>query len=384
MSAGSVVVAGGLAQRLGRGGHAWVFLQYLLGFRRLGWDVFFVDRTDRGTDCRLNASSSDTLRYLHGVLSAFDLGESWAVLHADEVIGCSRSALVDRLRRSEILLNVMGFLDDEELLAVTSRRVFLDIDPGYGQYWRKLGLVDVFGNHDCHVTIGGNVGAPACSIPVCGIDWIVTRPPVVLAEWPPVPPVRDVFTTVATWRSPYGTLECDGETLGSRVHEFRQFLALPQSSTVSFELALDIDKRETKDLAALRDHGWRLVDPKAVAGDPGTYRAYLQQSAAEFMVAQSMYVKTKSGWFSDRSACYLASGKPVLAQDTGLSSLYPVGEGLVVFSSLEEAVAGAEYIRADYARHAQAARELAVDYFESDKVLGLLLDDLGTAASSRE
>ena len=377
MSGGSIVVAGGLAQRPRRGGHAWVFLQYLLGFRRLGWDVFFVDRLD-GTD----VNSGDSLTYLHRVLNGFGLGESWAVLQGDDTIGCSRAALVDRLRRSELLLNVMGVLDDEELLAVAPRRVFLDIDPGYGQFWRHLGLADLFRNHDYYVTIGANVGTPACSIPACGLDWIGTRPPVVLSEWPQVPPTRDVFTSIATWRGPYGTLESDGETFGSRVHEFRRFFAMPLHSTAAFELALDIDKRETTDLAALRENGWHLVDPLNVAGDPAAYRTYLQTSAAEFMVAQSVYVRTASGWFSDRSACYLASGKPVLAQDTGLRSLYSVGEGLVVFSSFEEAVVGAEYIRADYARHARTARELAVEYFASDKVLGLLLDQVGSSTSS--
>ena len=185
------------------------------------------------------------------------------------------------------------------------------------------------------------------------------------------------FTTVATWRNPYGTVAFGDVTYGSRVHEFRKFIELPRLVPAEFELALDIDAAEIEDLRALERNGWRLVDPRRVAGTPNDYRRYIQQSRAELCVAQNMYVATRSGWLSDRSICYLASGKPVLAQDTGFSANYPVGEGLLAFSTLEQAAAGVEEIERNYARHSRAARELAEEYFDASRVLAHLLERLG-------
>jgi hypothetical protein len=171
-------------------------------------------------------------------------------------------------------------------------------------------------------------------------------------------------------------LEYKGKTYGLRVHEFRKFAELPRLSGRPFQLALDIHPDEVNDLALLEANGWSLVDPSVVAGDPGAYQAYIQDSKAELMVAKNMYVQAKSGWFSDRSICYLASGKPVLAQDTGLQGLYPTGEGLLSFTTLDEALAGVEEISRNYTRHTRAARVLAEDYFDSDKVLSGLLSKL--------
>jgi hypothetical protein len=215
-------------------------------------------------------------------------------------------------------------------------------------------------------------------IPDCGIEWITTPPPVVLDAWPVVPSAEagQPWTTVATWRNSYGTLSFDGATYGSRVHEVRNYLELPKLVDVPFELALDIDDAETADLSALEANGWRLVDPRAVAGTPASYRCYLQRSRAELCIAQNMYVATRSGWLSDRSMCYLASGKPVLAQDTGFSNNYPVGEGLLAFSNLEEAAAGVEEIERNYERHSLAARALAEEFFDAEKVLQRLVDRL--------
>jgi len=171
------------------------------------------------------------------------------------------------------------------------------------------------------------------------------------------------------------------------VHEFRKFAALPkianlksETSNFRFEMAMDIHSAETKDIALLNENGWTLVDPKIVARDPQAYQTYVQSSAAEFMVAKNMYVATRGGWFSDRTICYLASGKPALVQDTGLADLYPTGEGLLTFSALDEAAAGVEAIRRDYSKHAAAARRIAEEHFDSDKVLKNLLAKLGVAA----
>ena len=162
---------------------------------------------------------------------------------------------------------------------------------------------------------------------------------------------------------------------GLKLDEFRKVIELPERAPQTFELALDIHPAEKSDLEALQTHGWRLVDPRSVAGDPDLFRSYVQGSAAEFSVAQGIYVETNSGWFSDRTTRYLASGKPALVQDTGFSETIPTDEGLLAFGTLEEAVAGAEAIAADYDRHARAAREIAEQYFDSDTVIAKLLED---------
>jgi hypothetical protein len=380
-----IVVAGSLAQKPMQGGHSWVFLQYLLGFRRLGWDVLFLDRLepemcvdDAGNACSLDHSLN--LRYFLEVMASFGLEGAFALLcnRGARCIGLSRQQVLERVAGSAFILNVMGFLDDQEILGRVPRRVFLDIDPGFAQMWYDLGLADLFCGHDDFVTIGENIGRPGCTIPTCGIEWIATRQPVVLDRWPPRDAASDApITSIGSWRGPYGPLTYRGRTYGLRVHEFRAFAPLPRLSDRSFQLALDIHAAEVNDLALLADNGWSLVDPIAAAGDPLSYQAFIQGSWAEYMVAKNMYVQTNSGWFSDRSICYLASGRPVLAQDTGLGRLYPMGEGLLTFASLDEARAGVEALSRDYAGHARAARALACAYFDSDKVLGELLRKLG-------
>jgi hypothetical protein len=380
---GRITIAGSIAQKPHQAGHSWQFLQYLLGFRRLGWDVLFVDRLEdalcrdeQGRACPPEASVN--LRYLDALMREFELDGAWSVvLDGGRHAGMERERVLEHVRDSELLLNVMGFLGDEELLGAARRRVFLDTDPGFGQMWCALGLADVFAGHDAHVTIGERIGRAGCTIPTCGLDWITTPQPVLLERWPVAPPpLKDAFTTVGRWRGAYGPVDFEGHRYGLRVHEFRRFADLPRASGASFELALDIDPAETADLALLDDSGWTLVDPARAGRTPVAYRDFIARSAAEFMVAKGMYVDSASGWFSERSICYLASGRPVLAQDTGLGELYPLGEGLLAFSTLDEAVAGVESIRSDRDRHARAARALAVEYFDSDKVLGRLLERL--------
>jgi hypothetical protein len=284
----------------------------------------------------------------------------------------------------------MGFLDDEEILGGAPRRVFLDIDPGFGQMWRELGLADLFVGHDDYLTIGENIGQPDCHIPTCGLDWITTCQPVVLDHWAPdrntadrVSPGGDspgkFFTSIASWRGAYEPVVYKGVTYGLRVHEFRNFAALPRLTGRPFQLALDIHAAERHDRALLDANGWSLVEPGRVAADPWAYQGYIQRSKAEFMVAKNMYVQSNSGWFSDRSICYLASGKPVLVQDTGVRDRYQTGRGLLLFTTLDEALHGVEALCCHYASHAAAARTIAGDYFDSDKVLSRLLAKLAIA-----
>jgi hypothetical protein len=381
---GTIVIAGSVAQKPRHGGHTWVFLQYLLGFRRLGWEVLFLDQLEPemcidedGWPCTLEQSVN--LRYVLEVMEHFGLKGAVAVLcnRGERLVGLSRREVVERTRRAALLLNVMGFLKDEEILGCAPRRVFLDIDPGFGQMWQDLGLHALFRGHDDYVTIGEHIGRPGCTIPTCGLRWLTTPQPVALDYWPAVEEGGESMTSVASWRGAYGPVEYQGKSYGLRVHEFRKFAPLPRLSRRPFQLALDIHPSESKDLALLRSHGWSMVDPKVTVGNPAAYQAYIHGSKAEFMVAKNMYVQTQSGWFSDRSICYLASGKPVLAQDTGLRELYPTGAGLLTFTTLEEAVAAVDELAGAYPRHARAARALAEDYFDSNKVLPGLLSKLG-------
>jgi hypothetical protein len=370
---GRVCISGALAQQPYRSGHSWVFLQYLLGFRKLGFDVLFLDRVESDL-----VGDDAGPRFLASVMQRFGLEADYCLLGLEggPVAGISRPEALRRVRDSMLLINVTGFLEDAELLAAARKRVYLDIDPGFAQMWRELGLHDAFAGHDAFVTIGENIGRPDCRIPTCGLDWITTRPPVMLDLWPPTLEAGSAFTSIGSWRGPFAPVVYGGQTYGLRVHEFRKFAQLPSITSEEFELALEIHEAETADLNLLRSGGWRLVLPETVAGDPIAYRDYLAHSRAEFMVAKNMYVDTRGGWFSDRSACYLASGRPVLAQDTGIASLYPTGAGLLTFSTLEEAVSGVESISGDYPRHALAARDIAEKYFDSDKVLTQLLEKL--------
>ena len=383
---GLILYSGALAQVPRQGGLTWLHLQFLCGLRRLRREVLFLDRVgpemcvDRaGRPAALEAS--ENLRYFLQVMNAFDLTGSFSLIcgRGEQTVGLSRREVLERAAGADLLLNVMGYFNDEQIVGRVRRKVFIDIDPGFGQMWRDLGLHDPFRGHDDFVTLGQNIGRIDCAIPTCGLRWITMAQPVVMEHWPVQSPrVDGAFTSIGAWRGTNGPVEYKGRRYGLRAHEFRKFVRLPSFCPGSrFEMAFDIHPGDAKDIVSLREQGWSLVDPLAVAGGPAEYRAYIARSKAEFMVPKQMYVDTNSGLLSDRSAYYLSSGRPVLARDTGVSHLYPTGEGLLTFANLDEAVAGVEAINGDYARHTRAAREIAVEYFDSDKVLTKLLNKLG-------
>jgi glycosyltransferase involved in cell wall biosynthesis len=371
----TVVVAGGLAQKIEYAGHAWLFLQYLLGFKRLGFEVLFVDRLSP----EMHFGPGEGLlraQRLARLLEAFGLDHSLTFVDSAgiETVGLERADVLERIRRSRLLLNVNGYLEDEELLDAARLRVFLDIDPGFSQMWHALGLADVFGDHDVYLTIAENIGKPSCSIPTCGLDWRTTRQPVVLEQWPAQVEPGGNVTTVGCWRGPYDRIQYEGRTYGLRVHEFRKFADLPRLTGLAFEAALDMDAADNDDRELLAAGGWALVDPADVVANTASYRRYIQRSFAEVSIAKQMMYETSSGWVSDRTCCYLASGRPVLARDSGLGELYPCGEGLLTFSTVDEAVEAVARVVREPRRHAAAARALAEEAFDSDRVLTKLME----------
>jgi hypothetical protein len=334
-----------------------------------------------GAPCSIEHSVN--LSFFRSVTEAFGLAGSATLVsrEGEGIHGEGLSELEELAAEADLLVNMTGHLAIEPLRSLPRCKVYVDLDPGFTQIWYSSGTLGPrLDGHDFFFTVGQNVGTPECSIPTDGIAWRPMGRPVVLEEWPVAgqgPAER--LTTVGSWRGPYGPVEHEGRTFGLKAHEWRKFLELPRLVPQTFEVALEMYPEEDRDLEALQSHGWHVVDPAGVAGDPASFRTYVQGSGGEFSVAQGIYVETHSGWFSDRTAEYLASGKPVLVQETGFSRVYPVGEGLLTFRTLEEAVAGARSIAADHEGHARAARRFAEEHLDSDRVLGRLLEEVGVA-----
>ena len=372
------IVAGAIANKAGNGGATWTRLSWAGGLTQLGFDVHFVEQLR--PDAPPGAAA-----YFDAVMTAFGLERSSTLLHADGATasGLLLGDLADVAAEAALLVNVSGHLTVPAVMERVARRVFIDLDPGFTQIWEASGTNGAnLDGHDYWFTVGENIGTADCLIPTNGRPWRPIRQPVVLADWPAVPPrmaESGRFTTVASWRGPYGPVEHDGRTFGVKAHQFRRFLSLPQRAAGAYELALDIHPADGKDRGALEEHGWRLVDVGGTAGDPLAFRRYVRGSDAEFSVAQSIYVDTLSGWFSDRTVRYLASGRPALVQDTGFSRTYPTGEGLVAFTTLDEAIDGARAILGDYERHCRTARALAEEWFAADRVLAHLCEEVGVA-----
>jgi hypothetical protein len=377
------VVSGMIAGVPGQGGATWAVLQYVLGLLRLGWDAYLVEEvtpsqlTPQGTILEHSANA----RYFRETTRRFCLDGRAALLleGTNQTVGLPYAEVKRIADGAEVLLNLSGGLSDR-LRESVPVLAYVDLDPAFTQLWREVQGVDMgLDGHTHFVTVGLALGTPSCPVPTCDRDWIQTLPPVVLEEWPETRrrPSRDSWTTVANWRS-YGSIHWNGRHLGQKAHGFRPLFSLPSLCHDRFELALAIHPDEKEDAEALRRNGWSLVDPAEVAGDPGRYRRFVRGSAAELCVAKTGYVESRSGWFSDRSACYLASGRPVLAQDTGFSHHLPTGLGLLPFSSVEEAAEGVERIRRDYPWHARTARRIAETYFGSGRVLSRLMRELLT------
>lgn len=363
-----ILVSGAIANKPLSGGEAWVRLSWLRGLRQLGHEVCLVEQIERADPVNLETFRTAVAALAPdcpiALLSEDGPGEG---LTLEEVVAWARGA--------DLLVNISGHLAIEAVKEGPRHRAFVDVDPGFTQIWAEEGTDARLDGHDTYFTVGENLGRPECSIPTAGREWLPLPPPVTLADWPVVPvPAAAGFTTVATWRSPLGTLAHGDVVFEGKHHQWRRLIELPRQVQQPFEIALQIDPADEADEIALEVNGWRLVDPREVAGDPLAFRSYVQASAAELSVAHPVYVDTNSGWVSDRTVRYLASGRPALVQDTGIGGRYPVGEGLLTFRTLAEAVAGAEAIAGDYEAHARAARALAEANFDSDLVLSRFLE----------
>jgi len=366
------ILFAGIVARYPFGGVTWCSLMYLLGLRALGHEVFYVEDTgecvyDPVQNTRAVEPTYGTT-YIHDALAPFGLGDRWTFVNYDgSYHGQPRETLARFAADAELFINLSGgswFWRDE--YARIPRKIFIDSDPAFTQLAiakAEPWYVQFFQRFDRLFTFGANVGTAASPIPVGDFAWHHTWQPVTLDDWTPTAPPRDRFTTVMTWQ-----IESFTDVGGNKDQEFVKFIDLPSKTPQRFELAINGPQ------TLLRQHGWDTVDAMRVSRTPGEYRDFIRGSKAEFGVAKHTYVATRSGWFSDRTECYLAAGRPALVQDTGWTAHLPHGDGLLAFSTLDEAIAGIERINADYDRHAARAREIAREHFDAARVLRKLLE----------
>jgi hypothetical protein len=360
----SVVLAAAVANRHRLGGSIWVRRSWARALQRLGFDVFLLDELRPGGRAAAFTRATE------------ELGVAGSLLEGDTVHGASRGELLERLDAAALLVNLSGHLRDVELLRRPRVRAFVDLDPGYTQIWHAHGHDVGLHGHDHYFSVGMNVGTPACSLPDGGLRWRPIRQPVLLDDWP----VRDgdftTFTTVGSWRGAFGPVEWEGRSYGPKAHQFRRYAALPETVGLPFEAVLAIDSADAADRRLLESGGWRLRDPGEVS-TTAAFAHYVAASGAEFSPAQDVYVSTSSGWFSDRTVRYLASGRPAVVQDTGLGTSLPLGEGLLTFRNVREASACARDVVARYETHREAARTISQQFFSPEAALAPLLDATG-------
>jgi hypothetical protein len=361
------------------GGHVLSILHWLAGLRGLGYDVVFAEHHGWPDACwnPVTKTLSDDPSYGLTELRthAAALGLRWCFVDAaGRYHGMSKTDMVSLCRSADVLLGLWTVTWLEEF-AECRRRIFIDTDPGFTQFGMAPDVAAVPGfaspiDFHEHYTYGTRIGQPGCPIPAHGIDWRPLRPPVALSLLPvQFTPEACCFTTVMKW-SPRQPIVYDGEEYGQKDVEFWRIAELPSRVESCLEIALG----GAAPYDAIKRAGWRLADAAAVTETPWTYRDYIARSRGEFSVAVNLEVKTQSGWFSDRTAAYLASGKPVVVQDTGFSHDLPCGEGLFAFRTIEDAAAAIDAINGDYPRHCRAARRIAEDYLDAARVIGRVLD----------
>ncbi len=374
------------------GGVTWDYIQFPLGFASLGHDVFYIEDTrlwpvyQRHVPGKLSCRAN--VEHLAQIMDAFGLSNRWA--YRDEVsgecFGTSEDAVMEICRTADVFVNVScsTFLRDEYRSIPV--RILIDTDPMFTQIQYvtqssftagETGMRALVAGHTHHFTFGENIGAPDCRIPETGVRWRPTRQPVCIDHWPGTPlPARSArgFTTVMNWTAGR-PLEFDGESWGQKDIEFLKLIDLPSHSSQRFTIAVGQTTGTRFPLESAIAAGWRVLEPNSCAGDWKAYRHFIQSSAGEFSVAKETYVKAKTGWFSCRSACYLASARPVVTQDTGWTRHLPSGRGLFSCVGRDDAAAGIEEIMLQPQLHAKAAREIAAEFFDARRILGDLLQE---------
>lgn len=375
------IAVSGLVAQYPLGGVAWDYLQYTTGLARLGHDVWYVEDTGQWPyDPRTRGTAEAwefNVAWLDDAARRFELEDRWAYRDPrGRWHGIPETEREELLGSTELVLNVSGVLRDPTLFA-GARLAFIDSDPVFTQIKLARGqrdfraLVDA---HDVHFSFGEAL-SESPSVPETGHRWRPTRQPVLLDAWRTTDEPRGEFTTIMNWTS-YKAVEHDGVSFGQKDVEFDRFRDLPaMAPEARFELALAEGKTRRAPRDDLRRRGWRVVDPNRVCPGADDYRRYIQRSAAEWSVAKNAYVRGGSGWFSGRSACYLAAGRPVVVQETGFSEILPTGEGLLSFRTPGEAVEGVRRVMDDYDRHRAAALEVAERFFDADRVLSRLVEE---------
>jgi len=385
------IIVTGMAAQYPVGGVAWDYLQYVIGLARLGHDVVYHEDTWCWPYHPLKRTMTDDAGYSAAYLRDFfaryapELGERWHYLHLHETsCGMTRSAFDEFARTADLLINVSGACLIPDALSPNCRKLFIDTDPGYNQIilserpaWSENVERWCAGvhAHDRFFTYGEKIGAPDCGVPEGGLTWRKTRMPVVLDLWP-LSPERSAaaapWSTVMTWNVFKGPLAYRGVEYFGKPPEFAKIINLPRRLNVRFRVAVGGTEAPFDELAA---HGWRTEDGPRLTLTPEDYQNYLAASRGEVSIAKQVYVALRTGWFSTRSACYLAAARPVVVQDTGFAKLLPTGRGLHAFTTADEAAAAIEAVERDYPAETKAAREIAHAYFAADSVLSRLIDD---------
>ena len=358
------------------GGHFWVYMQYVDGLRRIGCDVWWLEEFRRSGDAQEEQARVATLEQR---LAPFGMDERIILYTEDqEFVNCTASQAEQVFRDADLLLNFHQRMD-ARMLQRFRRTALVDIDPGLLQYWITSGLLSV-GAHDLYFTTGETVGTPGAKFPDCGLQWLHIRPPVSLDLWPRLAaPAFGRFTTVSNWWGHEWVTDDEGVHDNNKRSAFLEFADLPQRTRVPLELALLLDphdRSDVEDAEQLRAKGWRVRHAHDVAGAPQDYQSYIQGSRGEFSCAKWSCMRFQNAWISDRTLCYLATGRPAVVQDTGPSTIFDGRRGLLRFSTLAQAAAALDEVEAHYDLHARAARELA-ELFDARRVAETILRHAG-------
>jgi len=361
--------------------------QFLAGLAQLGHEVLYVETTSAWPfHPALYSTTSEpgySLEYLDRTMTAIGLPRQWAYRPAYHDMQW-RGPLADRaqemIRSADAVLNITGSTTPEEL-GIECNLVYIGTDPVLPEFHVASGhekWLKWLSAHKAHFSYGENIGQPMCPVPPLPFKVYPLRQPVVLDMWPQRSPARKVFTTVANWSMSEHDITFQGHRYSwSKRPQYLKLLDLPSRTKTPLEIAIGATGIEEADRQLLRSHGWLLAEAFPLSLDIRPYRQYILNSAAELSTAKEMVVKTRCGWFSERSACYLAAGRPVITQDTGFGRVMPTGEGLFAFDGAEQILAAMEQINSDYDRHSRAARAIAEEYFSAQRVLGRMLEQLG-------